>query len=276
LESILPKDDIELSALLADQLTSEGVELEYGVRADRAERNGHSIRLLFSQGGQRRELEAERLLVAVGRQANVDAIGLENVGVAVDPGGIAVTPALRTRQPWLFAVGDVLGHDQFSHAAEYEARVAVQNAFFPLRTRADYRWMPWCTFSDPELAHLGPTEAELQKKGVRYRAYRWRFSQDDRARTDLRASGLVKLLGTPRGRLLGAHILGHRAGDLMNQVILGQKKGASLFDLALTVNIYPTLGLAIQRAADHWVGDYTATPWRSWLIRLFTRRAGEA
>lgn len=269
---ILSKDDPELTETLADLLVAEGIELVRNAALQQVSQQRGLTRVTFEQAGETKQVSGEKLLVAVGRRANLDDLGLEDLGLSPSPAGLALDPYLRTAQRWLFGAGDVVGSYQFSHAAEEEARVAVRNAFFPLLGRPDHRWTPWATFTDPELAHLGPTEEELRLQGIEHRVYRWSFADDDRARVDQRAVGQVKLLATPWGRILGAHVLGPRAGEVANEIVLAARKRLSIADLALTIHIYPTLGMTTQRAADHWFEDLLARPWLRRFVERFTRR----
>lgn len=269
---ILSRDDGELTEMLAERLADEGIRIEREVTLTRVERVDWRRRVIGTRSGATVTVEADELLVATGRRANVAGLGLETVDLAADPNGVAHDRYQRTPQRWLLAAGDVLGHHHFSHVAEEEARTAVRNAFFPVRGRTNYRWAPWCTFTSPELAHLGETEEQLRARGARYRVYRWSFEDDDRARVDREATGCVKLLATPAGRLLGAHVLGPRAGEVTNELVLAVRKGARIADLALTVHIYPTLGLTPQRAADHWFEDLMRVPWIRRAVTRFTRR----
>ncbi|MBI2300638.1 MAG: NAD(P)/FAD-dependent oxidoreductase [Armatimonadetes bacterium] len=271
-QRILSHDDGELALQLTECLVAEGLRFVFGVRLERVEVVDGLRRVHFRRGEESGWADGEAILVAVGRRSNVEDLGLDTVGVAVLPAGLQVDRGLRTSQRWLLGAGDVVGRYQFSHVAEDEARVAVRNAFFPVPGRINYRWAPWATFTDPELAHLGRTEEELQREGAAYRVYRCAFANDDRARTDDAAKGQVKLLATPLGKLLGAHVLGPRAGEVVNEIILGVKKGANVRDLAMAVHIYPTLGMATQRAADQWFEEAAAKPWVQRGLRLFTRR----
>jgi pyruvate/2-oxoglutarate dehydrogenase complex dihydrolipoamide dehydrogenase (E3) component len=269
---ILSKDDAELTEELADCLEAEGLTIQRNAAIDRVEHGADDVTVHFTTGGQADFVTGDRLLVALGRRANVEGLGLESVGLEPAPAGLALNPYLQTAEPWLYAAGDVKGHHQFSHSAEDEARTAVRNALLPGRQKADWRLTPWCTFTSPELAHLGPTEDELHAAGRKYRVYRWSFADDDRARTDGAAVGQVKLLATPAGRLLGAHVLGPRAGEVLNELVYAARKKGHVADLAFTIHVYPTLGLTVQRAADQWFEEVLDKPLIGSVMRRITRR----
>ena len=150
----------------------------------------------------------------------------------------------------------------------------MRNAFFPVRERADYRTVPWAIFTDPELARVGPTEpAARDRYGDRLRVYRYPFETLDRAITDRAARGLVKILAGPRGRILGAHVLGPQAGSLIHEIVLAMRAGARVGDLSRAVHAYPTLSEGIRRAADLYYADLFETSWMGRALRAYLRRA---
>ena len=151
------------------------------------------------------------------------------------------------------------------------AKTAVRNALFPFNSRPDYQGAPWTTFTDPELAHLGLTEEECIEKNLKYRTYYQPFSGDDRAIADDTKKGRVKIIASPYGKLLGVHILGPRAGELINEFVLARRKGLRLHDIGLTAHVYPTLGLALQRATDNWFSEWAEKPWARFLIGALRR-----
>jgi pyruvate/2-oxoglutarate dehydrogenase complex dihydrolipoamide dehydrogenase (E3) component len=269
---ILARDDVHLAGRLADILAHEGVRFALDSKPVRVSRENGEFRLVARRDGREEIFAGDELLVATGRRGNLDDLGLERVGLAAHDGALETDAELRAAVPWIFAAGDVNGKWQFAHVAEHEAIIAVQNAFFPLRRKVRYSHLPWCTFTDPELAHLGPTEDELRRDGVRHTVHRFAFEQEDRALTEQRGVGEVKLLATPSGRLVGAHVLGPRAGEILNELVLAHARRVRVPDLALTVHVYPTLSLAIQRAADRWWEEWGKTSWLARLLPLFTRR----
>lgn len=146
------------------------------------------------------------------------------------------------------------------------------NALFPLKRKVNYQGIPWATFTDPELAHLGLTENECREKSLKYKIYRHPFSGDDRAITESNTEGMVKIISTPAGKIIGAHILGPRAGELINELVLARYKRIGLFALGQSIHVYPTLGLAVQRATDEWFAELAGRPLVVGLAKLFSNR----
>ncbi len=196
-------------------------------------------------------MEVDEVLVAVGRRAHLGDLGLEAVGVATADGRVRVDDRLRTTVPSIFACGDATGPYQFTHMANQQARVVIQNALLPFKTRMDYRVVPWCTFTDPEVARVGLNEDEARAAGVAHRVLKIPFAGLDRAVADGTTAGFLKLL-TPPGRddILGATLVGVHAGDLLHEVVLAMQAKLRLRDLAKTVHIYPTLAEIFRRAGD--------------------------
>jgi len=267
-DRLLARDDAELAGELTDLLRLEGLDVRLNCRVEKVVRSGDGWQLHCGD----QVLTGEHLLLAVGRKANTEGLNLEAAGVAYDIRGITVDRYLRTTASNIWAAGDCIGGLRFSHIAEIEAKTAVRNALFPLRSRPDYQGAPWATFTDPELAHLGLTEEECQAKNLTYGTYCQAFASDDRAIADNTRQGRVKILASPLGKLLGVHILGPRAGELINEFVLARRKGLRIYDIGLTAHVYPTLGLAAQRATDDWFAQVAARPWARFLIRTLRRR----
>jgi pyruvate/2-oxoglutarate dehydrogenase complex dihydrolipoamide dehydrogenase (E3) component len=190
----------------------------------------------------------------------VAGLGLEQAGVRYDTKvGITIDAYLRTSVPHIFACGDVTGPYRFTHAAGFQAAVAVRNALFPwLKTNAQLEPMPWTTFTDPEVARVGQTEAEARRAHGKVLVLRATFAHTDRAHAEGQTDGFVKLIVTPwRGRILGGHIVGPQAGELIQEVTLAMRRGLNVRALADTIHVYPTLAMAVQQAA---LGFYTQWP----------------
>lgn len=253
LPRILPRDDPDASALVRKRLEEEGVTIHTGTKASRFERkDGQTIVTLESEAGGTRTLETEALLVATGRKPTVEGLGLEAAGVEFDRKGVRVDRTLTTSQPHIFACGDVAGPYQFTHSADYQARIVIRNILIPwVKTKADYTWVPWVTYTDPELAHCGLTEAEAEEKGADYEVHRFDWDGLDRAITDSETEGFIKIL-TARGkdRILGATVVGVHAGEVMHEVLVAAKHGIGLSKLSSTIHAYPTLSSSVQRVAD--------------------------
>jgi pyruvate/2-oxoglutarate dehydrogenase complex dihydrolipoamide dehydrogenase (E3) component len=256
---LLPREDAEVSAALAGVFAREGI----GVVRSRlvwVAREGGAIRARYAGTGGEGQVEGSTLLLALGRRPNVEGLQLERAGVQYDAQrGITIDAYLRTSAPHIFSCGDVTGPYRFSHAAGFQAAVAVRNALFPsLRTRAHLEPMPWTTFTDPEVARVGLTEAEARRAHRKVLVLRAAFAHTDRARAEGLSDGFVKLIVTPwRGRLLGAHIVGPQAGEQIQEATLAMRRGLGVRALASTIHVYPTLAMAVQQAA---LGFYTQWP----------------
>jgi pyruvate/2-oxoglutarate dehydrogenase complex dihydrolipoamide dehydrogenase (E3) component len=252
----LAQDDPELSAVVLQQLAREGVRIITGHAVSRVGREGEAIRLELDGG---EVLQGSHLLVAAGRRPNIEALGLDEAGVAVTPKGITVDRRLRTSNPRVFAVGDVAG-GRFTHEAGYQAGIVIRNALFGLPAKAR-GLIPHVTYTDPELAQAGLTEAEAKARhGDAIRVLRVPFSGNDRAQAEGRTDGLVKFVTTHRGRILGAGIVGAGAGDLIQPWILALDQGLKISAMASSVLPYPTRGEAGRRAAVNYFQDFASNP----------------
>jgi pyruvate/2-oxoglutarate dehydrogenase complex dihydrolipoamide dehydrogenase (E3) component len=270
-DRLLPRDDRELALELGKLLAEEGIKIYYNRRVEAVRKLAKGWRIEgVSESDQ--PLEADELLLASGRKANLEGLNLEAAGVQLSAIGITVNDYMRSSVKNIWAAGDCTGNYQFSHIAEIEAKTAVMNALFPLKRKVNYQGAPWTTFTDPELSHLGLTEEECREKGLKHQVYRHSFSGDDRAITEGKAEGLVKMLAKPSGQIIGAHILGPRAGELINELILARRKKIGMFELGQTIHVYPTLGLAVQRATDEWFAELAGRPLVVNLIKLFSNR----
>ena len=269
LNRLLIHDDAELAENLTTYLKNEELNIHLNYPVDRIIKGGKGWQVSMKDDKNISQ-PGEHLLIALGRKANVEDLSLEAANISYNRKGIKVNRYLKTSAPNIWAAGDCIGRYQFSHIAELEAKLTVRNALLPLNTSINYQGAPWTTFTEPELAHLGYTEEECKEKGLNFRVYRQSFEHDDRAITEGTAYGKVKILTTPLGKLLGAHILGPRAGELMNELVLAKRKKLNIYDIGLTSHIYPTLGLALQRTTDEWFADWGSKLMIKWLLKLMT------
>jgi pyruvate/2-oxoglutarate dehydrogenase complex dihydrolipoamide dehydrogenase (E3) component len=267
---VLPKEDEDAARLVADALTRDGVSLHLGVRVASASRVRDGKALILENG---RRIEADDVLVAVGRQRNVESLRLENAGVRFNQrSGIQVNSRLRSSHPDIYAAGDVCGQYQFTHAADAHARIVVRNALFLGRARADRLVIPWCTYTKPEVAHAGATSRELEKAGRHHDRYRVEFGDLDRGRTDDAADGYAEVL-TDKGsdRVIGATIVGKDAGEQIAPLVLMMSSGIGLGRLGSLVLAYPTRSEYLRRLADAYnrtrLTARTASTLKWWLSR---------
>jgi len=253
---LLPKEDEDVAAAALEGLQSNGVDVLCGYRVTQfIERSGDHLALADSDDG-RREISFDRVLVALGRRARTDNLGLESLGIERNSNGtLAVDEYLRTRIPNIYACGDVAGPYQFTHAAAHQAWYAAVNALFGRfkKFKVDYRVMPRVTFTDPEVAQVGLTEREARERGVEYEVTRYSLDDLDRAMAENSARGFVKVLTEPgRDRVLGATVVGKEAGELLAEWVLAMKQGVGLKKLLGTIHSYPTLSEANKYAAGNW------------------------
>jgi pyruvate/2-oxoglutarate dehydrogenase complex dihydrolipoamide dehydrogenase (E3) component len=246
---LLPKDDPEAVAVVRDRLKAEGVGLLEGAKVVRAEPMGGQAVLHLEGAGAPASLAGSHLLLAAGRRPNIAGLNLELAGIAAGPQGIAVDAGLRTGNRRVFAIGDAIGGLQFTHAAGYHAGIVLRRALFRLPARYDPGAVPWVTFTDPELAQAGETEAGARAKGIDVAVTRWPFSRNDRALAERDAEGFVKIVSRRNGRILGATIVGAQAGELIQAWGLAIARRLKLGAMAGVVAPYPTRGEAGKRAA---------------------------
>lgn len=249
--SVLPRDDPELAACLVQSLSDEGIGIHPRIEIVSIEPDGTGIRVHLGSGEQ---ITGSHLLVAAGRRPTTDGLDLPAGGIAAGRDGIRVDARLRTTNHRAFAIGDVAGGPQFTHVALYHAGVVIRNALFRITARLDYRALPWVTYTDPELAHVGLTESMARTQGIAPRVLRWGFAENDRAQTERDTAGLVKIVTGKSGRILGASILGAGAGDLILPWSLAISQKLKIRALAELIVPYPTRGEAGKRAAG---GFYT-------------------
>ena len=247
--TLLPKDDPELVAVVRERLQAGGVAVFEGTTVVAAEAAAEGVALLTEAGGASGRIVGSHLLVAAGRHANIAGLDLDAAGIACTAAGITVDRHLRTTNRRVYAIGDAVGGLQFTHVAGYHAGIVIRHALFRLPARVDYRAVPWVTYTDPELAQVGLTEAAARAGGHAVRVLRWPFAENDRAQTERRTAGFVKAVATPRGRILGASIVGAEAGELIQPWVLAMANGLKVSALATMVAPYPTLGEASKRAA---------------------------
>jgi pyruvate/2-oxoglutarate dehydrogenase complex dihydrolipoamide dehydrogenase (E3) component len=265
---LLPRDDPELAAALVERLASEGVATRPRVEIAGIERDGKATIVRLADG---EEIAGSHLLVAAGRRPSIEALDLPAAGIAATGRGITVDARLRTTNRRAFAVGDVAGGPQFTHVASYHAGIVIRNALFRLPAKVDYRALPWVTYTDPELAQVGLTEAATRADDGQVRVLRWPFVENDRAQTERDTEGLVKIMVGRNGRILGASILGAGAGDLILPWALAISQKLKIGALANLIVPYPTRGEAGKRAAGCYYTPTLFSPRTRRLVRFLAR-----
>lgn len=263
---LLSGEDAELTDLLTSVLRAEGIEvlLNAAVEGVRRDEAGGKIVSVRGSDGATRDLACEEILVSVGRTANTNGLSLEKVGVALDEkGNVAADATGQTSAPHVWACGDVTGRFQFSHVAEHEAKIVVRNILFPGSQSVPYDVVPWATFTDPELARVGLTENEAKEKygAANIQILRHEFRQDDRAIVENNTTGLVKIIVRGlNGTVVGAHILGPNAGEMIHEWVLAMRHKLPVRAIADLIHVYPTVSVSNQRAAQKWYGTLMNKP----------------
>ncbi len=254
---VLPREDSEVSAVVQAEFERQGIDVLVNHRANgfSTEQDGRTV-ASFDCGGKARSLEFDRVLVAVGRKANTEGMGLEELGLELAPNGMLVVDEyLRTSIPTILACGDVVGPYQFTHTASHQAWYAAVNALFgSLRKfKVDYSVIPWATFTDPEVARVGLNELEANEKGIAHEVTRYDIDDLDRAIADGEAHGFIKVLTVPgKDRILGVTIVGYHAAELLAEWVMAMKHGLGLNKILGTIHVYPTLSESNKFVAGEW------------------------
>lgn len=245
-DKAMGKDDPELAKVVLDCLRDEGVVIEEGATASQIKGEAGAIEVVTEDG---RSIKGSHLLIAVGRKANIDKLGLEAAGVETQGNGIRVDDGLRTSNRKVYAIGDVAGGMQFTHVAGYHAGVIIRSMLFGLPSKAKTSHIPWVTYTDPELAQVGLTEAQARKAhGARLEVVRFDYAHNDRAIAERKTKGFIKVM-VVKGRPVGASIVGYQAGELINLWALALANSLKMSQIAAMVAPYPTIGEVNKRAA---------------------------
>jgi pyruvate/2-oxoglutarate dehydrogenase complex dihydrolipoamide dehydrogenase (E3) component len=249
---ILPREDPDAARIVENQMRRDGVNLVLGGNIVRVSRDGAEKVLHLECAGQPVEVRADAIFVGVGRVPNVQGLNLEAAGVAYDAKkGVAVNDQLQTKNRRIFAAGDICSRFQFTHAADAMARVVLQNSLFFGRVRASALVIPWCTYTDPEVAHVGLSEAEAKAQGINVQTFTEPMARVDRAVLDGDTDGFVKVhVRAGSDRIVGATVVARHAGEMISELTLAVVGGLGLGTLARTIHPYPTQAAAIRRVAD--------------------------
>jgi pyruvate/2-oxoglutarate dehydrogenase complex dihydrolipoamide dehydrogenase (E3) component len=216
-----------------------------------ASQQGAEKRVVYQVGGERREVVADHILLGAGRAPNVEGLGLENVGVEYGKAGVKVDDNLRTTNPHIFAAGDICSRYQFTHAADAMARIVIRNALFFGRDKVSALNIPWCTYTSPEVAHVGLNERAAAAAGIEVDAYTVKLDDVDRAVLDGETEGFAKAI-VRRGtdKLVGVTIVAAHAGDMIGEAVLALNQGIGLSKFAATIHPYPTQAEALRKLGD--------------------------
>jgi pyruvate/2-oxoglutarate dehydrogenase complex dihydrolipoamide dehydrogenase (E3) component len=264
---LLPREDPELAGRLTALLAEEGIALKPSVSIVGVESGATAVTVVLATG---ERIAGSHLLVAAGRRPDIAALNLAAAGIEASVRGITVDGRLRTTNRRAFAIGDAAGGPQFTHVALYHAGIVIRNALFRLPARVDYRALPWVTYTDPELAQSGLTEATARGDGP-VEVLHWPFADNDRAQTERDTAGEIKIVARRNGRILGATILGAAAGDLILPWALAISRKLKISALANLVVPYPTRGEVGKRAAGNFYAPTLFAPRTRRLVRLLAR-----
>lgn len=253
---LLPREDKDVAAFIQQRFCREGINVLMGHKAVRFEqREGHNIAIL-EVDGEHREVCFDKVLVAVGRQANTSGFGLEALGIELNANGtVSVDEYFRTRYPNIYACGDVAGPYLFTHTAAHQAWYVAVNALFGRikKFKVDYSVIPWVTFTDPEVAHVGLSEVDAIEKEIAYEVTKYQLDDLDRAIADNNAEGFIKVLTVPgKDKILGVTVVGYHGGELLTEFVIAMKQGLGLKKILGTVHTYPTISEANSFVAGQW------------------------
>jgi len=275
---LLPREDAEVAEMVEARFREEGIHVFTGHTAQQFEMSNGQHVLVCEHKGTEVRIEFDQLLLALGRKANVQGFGLEELDVKIAPQGtLEADEFLRTNYPNIYVCGDVTGPYQFTHTAAHQAwYVAVNALFSPFkRFRVDYSVIPWATFTDPEVARVGLNELEAKEKNIAYEVSTYGIDDLDRAIADSEAQGLVKVLTIPgKDRILGVTIVGSHAGDLIAEFVMAMKHGLGLNKILGTIHIYPTMAESNKYVAGVWKRQHKPEALLRWVERFHTWRRG--
>jgi pyruvate/2-oxoglutarate dehydrogenase complex dihydrolipoamide dehydrogenase (E3) component len=276
LHGIMPNEDRDAAEIVARRMARDGVTLLCCGKELKVAKSGDAKRLMVESHGQRYDVIVDEILVGVGRAPNVEGLGLETVGVVYDQTGIKVNTRLQTTNPRIFAAGDVCSRYKFTHAADAMAQIVIQNALFPHPfglgyASADSLIMPWCTFTEPEIAHVGMYEADAKAKGIDVETYTYKMDEVDRAILDDEDEGFARVhIQRGTDKILGATIVAARAGDMIGEFSVAMQAGAGAKTIAGTIHPYPTQAEVNKKVVNLWRKAHFTRGMKNFLMRLFS------
>lgn len=243
------KDDPELTSVVLDALRAEGVIIREGALVDRVDGEAGAIKVTIKTEDASEIIEGSHLLMAVGRKPNISDLGLEAADIKYERSGITVNRGLVTSNRKVFAIGDCIGGLQFTHVANYHAGIVIRRALFQMPAKVNNQTVPWVTYTEPELAHVGLSEAQAKQGGHTVNVLRWPFHENDRAQAERVTEGMVKVIVGKRGRILGASIVGEQAGELIQIWSLAVSQKLKIKAMTAWISPYPTLSEVNKRVA---------------------------
>ena len=256
-DRILTKEDTDVSVMVQQYLISEGIEIRLNTDITKIEKQEESVIVSFSDNSSAPlNCNFDKILVAAGRAPNIESLGLEKIGIAVDKNGIVVNDQLQTHVKNIYAAGDVIGHYLFTHVAAFQAQLLVRNFLLPFRKKIDYSVVPWTTFCDPEVARCGLTEIQARAQYGDVDVFKLDQNDVDRAVADGETSGFSKVITTKwRGKIVGVHLVGTNAGEVVHEYVLAMQEGIPLRKLSSMIHVYPTYSTSVWRVAAKWLSE---------------------
>jgi pyruvate/2-oxoglutarate dehydrogenase complex dihydrolipoamide dehydrogenase (E3) component len=252
-DRLLTRDDPKVARILEEQLRSEGIQIVLNAQVQHFSKDQDHIVCDWTTSEGSESLRVSHLLIAAGRRPNIESLCLDKAGLHFTKTGVTVNERCQTNRKHIYAAGDVTGKANFTHMAEHMAKTAITNIALKIPKKMDSNSLSWVTYTDPEVASLGMSEAELLQKGVSFQVYEFPYTKVDRALSTGNTSGLIRVFARPwDGKIFGAAIAGDRAGELIGELGLALKNGISLRKIADTIHAYPSYALAVRRAADQW------------------------
>jgi pyruvate/2-oxoglutarate dehydrogenase complex dihydrolipoamide dehydrogenase (E3) component len=275
-DQILSREDKDLADLVLQALRSEGVEVHLGCKVERVDQKEGVKEVTVQENGRQSTFRADALLVALGRRPNTAGLGLTRIGVELDKGAVKVDDRLRSALKHIYAAGDATGRYLFTHAAGYEGGIALTNAIVRLPRKADYTFLPWCTYTEPELASIGLNEKAAAQAGIKVRVWTEEFKANDRGLAEGRPEGLIKLLLDEKEKPVGIQILGMNAGDLVAEWVAALNGKVKLSTLAGAIHPYPTLAEINKRVAGNYLAPKIFSEKVKKGLKLFFHLKGRA
>src|SRR5262249_40627454 len=248
-EQIVPREDVDVAEFMLKRFRTEGIGVRLNAKAKRVSQRDGKVVLEFDRDS---PLTADAILIAAGRTPNLRALNLDAAGVDHNEQGVKVNAYLRTSQPHIYAAGDITNRLKFTHTADFTARIVVRNILMPfqfLRKKVDWSVVPWCTYTEPEVARVGLSDKEAKQKNIEYDLLVVPLEDVDRAVVESEELGFVKILSA-KGKILGATIVATHAGDLLHEFVLAMSAKVGLRKIASTIHAYPTFAELARNTAD--------------------------
>lgn len=260
-EQIMKKEDSDVSEKMLEYLRADGIVIRLNTGIDGVEKVNDGISVTFTatqnaSDEHNQEQTFDKILIATGRAPNVEGLGLEEIGVQIEKNGILVNKKLQTKVKNIYAAGDVIGHYLFTHVAAFQAQLLIKNLLLPFNQKINYAVVPWTTFCDPEVARCGLTEEEAREKYGDVDVFTLEQSDVDRAVAEGETLGFTKVITSKwRGRILGVHIVGTNAGEVIHEYVLAMQEGIPLRKLSGMMHVYPTYSTSVLRVAAKWLSE---------------------